>query len=48
MELLEVGFMELSYMQPEVAFTYWLFFAFGDTGPSTALMGKGGRPVNSF
>lgn len=44
MELSEVGFLELSYMQTGVAFTCGLFFALGDIGPSTTWMGKGEDP----
>ena len=41
MELSEVGFLELSHMQTEVAFTCGLFFGLGDIGPSTTSMGRG-------
>lgn len=42
-----VGFLELSYMQTQVAFTRGIFFALGDVGPSATLM-EMGRPVNPF
>ena len=44
MKLSEVGFLELSYMETEIAFTCGLLFALGDIAPSTAWMGRGEDP----